>query len=241
MPETKQITLPVTGMTCANCVATIERNLKKVDGVQAALVNLSSERATVEFDPGLTGLEALIGRVQKAGYGVATGEADLLVHRMSDDNDARRLEKTLRQIEGVLDAQVNFATERARVVYIPTILSQADLRRAIISAGFEAVETGGEAEDAERKARQAEIAQQRHLLLVGLAFTVPLFLLSMARDFGLLPMMWAHSPWLNWLMFALATPVQFYVGGQYYVGAYKALRNGSANMDVLIAMGTSAA
>ena len=241
MSETKQITLPVTGMTCANCVANIERNLKKVQGVQGALVNLSSERAVVEFDPSLTGIDDLIGRVRRAGYDIATGEADLLVQRISDDNDARRLEKTLRQVEGVFEAQVSYANERARIRYVPTLISQSELRQVINSAGFEAVEMGGEAVDVEREARQAEIAQQRRFLIIGLLFTVPLFLISMAGDFGLLPMMWAHSPWLNWLLFALATPVQFYVGGQYYMGAYKALRNGTANMDVLIAMGTSAA
>jgi Cu+-exporting ATPase len=241
MPESKQVTLPITGMTCANCVATVERNLKKVNGVQVALVNLSSERATVEFDPAQAGLNDLVGRVERAGYGVATGEAVLPIRRMSDDNDARRLQKALGSLEGVLDAQVNFTTEQARVKYIPTIVSQAELRRAVASAGFEAIETGGEAEDAERLAREAEIAQQRHYLIVGLIFTVPLFLLSMAHDLGLLPMSIAHAPWLNWLMFALATPVQFYVGKQYYIGAYKALRNRSANMDVLIVMGSSAA
>jgi Cu+-exporting ATPase len=241
MSESKQVTLPITGMTCANCVSTVERNLKKVNGVQVALVNLSSERATVEYDPTQAGLGDLIGRVERAGYGVAAGEADLLIRRMSDDNDARRLQKALGSLEGVLEAQVSFATERARLRYIPTIVSQAELRRAVAAAGFEAVETGGEAEDAERLAREGEIAQQRHYLIVGLIFTVPLFLLSMAHDLGLLPMSIAHAPWLPWLMFALATPVQFYVGRQYYIGAYKALRNGSANMDVLIVMGSSAA
>lgn len=238
---TKQITLPITGMTCANCVATVERNLKKVPGVQTASVNLSSERATVEFDPALAGLDDLIGRIARAGYGVAVGEADLLIQRMSDDNDARRLEKALLSLEGVLAASVNLGSERARVKYIPTLISQADLRRAASAAGFEAVETGGEAEDAERLAREREIALQKRLLLTGMLFTLPLFLLSMARDFNLLPHAIGHAWWMNWLMLALATPVQFYVGWQYYTGAYKALRNGSANMDVLIAMGTSAA
>lgn len=240
MAETRQVTLPVTGMTCANCVATVERNLKKVNGVQLASVNLSSERATIEYDPTLTGVEDFIARIQRAGYDVATGEADLLVRRMSDDNDARRLEKALQQLEGVLDAQVNFASEHARIKYIPTVVSQADLRRAVFAAGFEAVETGGEAEDAEQKARQAEIDEQKRFLIIGLIFTVPLFLLAMGRDLGLLGM-WAHAPWMHWVMLALATPVQFYVGRQYYLGAYKALRNRTANMDVLIAMGTSAA
>jgi len=240
MPETKQLTLPITGMTCANCVATVERNLKKLDGVQAAVVNLSSERATVEFDPAAVGLADLIARVQRAGYGVATGEADLVIKRLADDNDARRLEKALARLEGVLEAQVTFASEKARVKYIPTLITQAEIRRAVAAAGFEALELGGDAEDAEAKAREREINEQRRLLLIGLLFTVPLFLFSMARDFGLLGM-WAHAPWVHFAMWAVATPVQFYVGWQYYVGAYKALRNGSANMDVLIAMGSSVA
>jgi len=240
MPDTKQLTLPITGMTCANCVASVERNIKKVDGVSVANVNLSSERATIEFDPALTGMDDLLGRIRRAGYDVATGEADLLIQRMSDDNDARRLEKALSGLEGVLDAKVIFTNERARVRYVPTVVSQSELRRAVDAAGFEAIETGGESEDAERLAREKEIAQQRHYLNVGLIFTVPLFLFSMARDFGLLPA-WLQQPWTNWLMFVLATPVQFYVGWQYYIGAFKSLRNGSANMDVLIAMGSSVA
>jgi len=160
---------------------------------------------------------------------------------MSDDNDARRLEKILSQMDGVISAQVSFAAEKAQVEYIPTMVSQVDLRRAVNDAGFVAIETGGDAEDAERIAREAEISKQRHLLIVGLVFTIPLFLISMSRDLGLLPPQLATAAWLDWLLLALATPVQFYVGWDYYVGAYKSLRNGSANMDVLIAMGSSAA
>lgn len=240
MSDTKQITLPITGMTCANCVATVERNIKKVDGVQVANVNLSSERATVEFDPSTAHLDDMLAKIERAGFGVASGEADFMIQRMSDDNDARRLEKSLSVVEGVLSVQVNFTNERARIEYVPTIVSQAELRAAVSEAGFEAVVLGGGTEDAEQKARQAEIDQQRHLLTVGLMFTIPLFLFSMGRDFGLLPA-WVHQPWAVWLMFALATPVQFYVGWQYYVGAFKSLRNRSANMDVLIAMGSSVA
>jgi Cu+-exporting ATPase len=240
MAETKQLILPITGMTCANCVATVERGLKKQSGVESAVVNLSSERATVTFDPAAAGLPDLVARVERTGYGIATGEADLAIQRLSDDNDARRLEKALMKLDGVLDAQVAMTTERARLRYIPTVVSQAEIRQAVSRAGFEALELGGEAEDVEARARQHEIDEQRRLLIIGLLFTVPLFLFSMARDFGLLGM-WAHADWVHWLMLAFATPVQFYVGGQYYVGAYKALRNGSANMDVLIAMGSSVA
>ncbi len=124
---------------------------------------------------------------------------------------------------------------------MPTVVSQAEIREAIARSGFEAVEMGGEAEDAEAKAREHEIRQQKRLLITGLIFTVPLFLFSMGLDLRILPMMWMEQVWPLMLMFALATPVQFYVGGQYYLGAYKSLRNRSANMDVLIAMGSSVA
>ena len=241
MPETKLITLPITGMTCANCSATVERALKKSNGVTSVSVNLSSERATVEFDPHASTLTDLVGRVQHAGYGIAEGEADIVIKRMSDDNDARRLEKALSSIEGVSDVRVSFTTEKVQLKYIPTLVSQADLRRAISAAGFEALEAGGDAEDAEAMARQKEIGQQKRLLTIGLIFTIPLFIIAMSGDLGLLPMSISHSAWIKWLMLALALPVQFYVGWQYYVGAYKSLRNGSANMDVLVALGTSAA
>jgi Cu+-exporting ATPase len=241
MSEPRLITLPITGMTCANCSAAVERSLKKAVGVQSAAVNLSSERATVEYDPNSSTLDDFIERVEHAGYGIAIGEADLAIKRMSDDNDARRLEKTLLNIEGVRGAQVSFTTEHAHLNYIPTIVSQADLRRAITSAGFEVLETGGDAEDAEAQARQKEIDQQKHLLTVGLIFTIPLFIIAMAGDLGFLPMQISHSAWIKWLMLALALPVQFYVGWQYYVGAIKSLRNGAANMDVLVSLGTSAA
>jgi len=254
MSEIRNLTLPVTGMTCANCVATIERNLKKMDGVESATVNLSSERANVEFDSSKLTLGDLITRVERAGYGVASGEAELIIKRLSDDNDARRLEIALRKREGVLDAQVAYTSEKAHIRYVPTIISQAELRRIVSDVGFEALDLGDDAEDAEAIAREHEINLQRRLLITGLIFTIPLFLLSMSKDLGLLPT-WVYEPsasihmggvrearwWFNWILFALATPVQFYVGAQYYIGAYKALRNRSANMDVLIALGSSAA
>ncbi|TFH33993.1 MAG: heavy metal translocating P-type ATPase, partial [Anaerolineales bacterium] len=219
-------------MTCANCVAAVERNLKKVDGVSFASVNLASERASVTFDPKKTGQHALIERVRSAGYDVALGEADLILRRLSDAEDARRLEAALQQREGVVEAVVNLAAERARVRYVPTLVSQAELRSAVVEAGFEVMEVEGQVEDVEQQARQREIDHQRRLLVFGLVFTIPLFLFSMGRDFGLLPASVAHAAWADWLMFALSTPVQFIVGRQYYVGAYKALRNRAANMDV---------
>ncbi len=241
MSETKQIILPVTGMTCANCVATIERNLKKLDGVQSAAVNLSSERAVVEYNPEKLGLSDMVNKVEHAGYGIANGMADLVIQGMMDTNDGRRLEKGVRKLFGVMDMQINITNGKVNVKYIPTLISQNEIRKAIAAMGFKVLVLGEEGEDVEAKAREAEISHQRRLFIIALIFTVPLFLLSMANDFNLLPMSIGHQPWLNWVMFVLATPVQFYVGKQYYVGAYKSLRGGSANMDVLIALGSSVA
>lgn len=251
MTDTRQLTLPITGMYCANCVTTIERNLKRVKGVQAASVNLASERAVVRFDPTQAGLGDMVSMVARAGYGIAAGNADLLINRLADGTDARRLEKVLQRLEGVLQVQVSLARESVRVQYVPTVLSQADIRRAVVNAGFDSPEVVGQAEDAEAMAREREISVQRRLLVTGLIFTLPLFLLAMARDIGLLPGvfyvdamsggMQQLAAWFSGVMWLLATPVQFIVGAQYYVGAYKSIRGGSANMDVLIAMGSSAA
>ena len=241
MTDSKQVVLPVTGMTCANCVATIERNLKKLEGVQNTVVNLASERAVVDFDPAALSLDSIIGRIEKAGYGVATGEFEMEIKHLGDAGDSQRLENGLRKIEGVKSVSVNLASEKARVEYIPTLVSQAELRKSARQLGFELIEFTGETEDAEANARAAEIRHQAHLLLVGLIFTIPLFILTMLGDFGLLPGSMDQNVWLKWVSLALATPVQFYVGWPYYVGAYKALRNRSANMDVLIALGSSVA
>ena len=240
MPET-QVVLPITGMTCANCVATVERNLKKVPGVANAVVNLASERATVAFDPAAAGLDDLVHRIRRAGYDVATGEANWLVQGIGDDNDARRLEKALRAIDGVLEVSANLASERVLIRYIPTVVSQAELREAVAGAGFRVATAESADEDVEARVRREEIARQRRLLWTGVFLTLPLFLLSMGRDFGLLPAAVAQAPWWGWVFFALATPVQFYVGWQYYEGGYKALRNGAPNMDVLVALGSSVA
>lgn len=241
MTNNHQVILPITGMTCANCVATIERNLKKETGVSFSSVNLSSERATIEFDPEVTTLPKLIERVERAGYGIAAGEASLVIQGLSDSSDAARLSKKLSDLDGVIDANVNIATETARVKFIPTIISQLEIKQAISSSGFKAVETGSDLEDVEGRARRMEIEHQKRLLITGLVFSIPLFFISMAADLGFFPMEITHSMWLKMIMLVLATPVQFYVGWQYYTGAYKSLRNGSANMDVLVALGSSTA
>jgi Cu+-exporting ATPase len=238
----KQITLPVTGMHCANCSATIERNLKKLDGVAEANVNYATENATVIYNPALLSEDAIFDKIKDVGYGVRTAKIELPITGMTCANCVATVERTLnKKVPGVVEANVNFATEKATVEYIPGQATRADMVAAIERAGYGVVEAEpGELEDAEQAAREAEIRDQTRKLWVGILFTVPLFALSMARDFGLLGE-WAHQSWVNWLMLALALPVQFYTGWDYYVGAYKALRNGSANMDVLVVMGSSTA
>lgn len=239
--STRQVILPVTGMTCANCAATIERNLKKEKGVASAIVNLSSERAIVEFDPQLTGLGDILQRVQKAGYGVATGRLTFNVKEVDDQIRLSRLEQKIQSLEGVQKINLNYVNGRLEVEFIPTLVGVSEIRKAILDLGFSLIELEGAEEDLERIAHEREALHQLSLLRVGLLFTLPLFIFSMARDFNLLPHAIAHASWANFLMWFLATPVQFYVGWQYYIGAYKALRNGAANMDVLISLGSSAA
>ena len=239
----KNITLPVTGMTCANCALTIQRSLKKVTGVKEANVNFATEQASVSFDLDQVQIKDLTDKIHDAGYGVVTATVEIPLTGMTCANCAMTIERTLsKKVPGVVKAAVNFATERARVEYIPTLTNIDDMIAAIEKAGYGAIRPDElvEGEDTELAARKAEIQNQTRKFLIGLIFTVPLFFLSMGRDFGLLGI-WAHAVWVNWLFFALATPVQFYTGWDFYTGGWKSLKNGSANMDVLVAMGSSVA
>ncbi|HET6846748.1 MAG TPA: cation transporter, partial [Anaerolineales bacterium] len=160
MSDSKQLTLPITGMYCANCVTTIERNLKKVNGVLEANVNLASERAVVTYDPVDARLDDMVARIQRAGYGVASGVAEIPLKRLGDDNDARRLERILNDLAGVLAVQVSLPTESVRVKYVPTILSYAAIRSAVAGAGFDPIEGASDGGDIEAQARSRELQLQ---------------------------------------------------------------------------------
>ena len=239
----QQIILPVTGMSCANCAANIERGLKKLPGVEQPQVNFATEQVRVDLDTTKTDLQDVIKAIGKIGYGVPTQHIELPVTGMTCTNCAANIERALnKKARGVVAASVNFASERASLEYIPSIISPGEIVQVIQKAGYDAVlPTGSEdADDAELVARNREIADQIRKFSVGLFFSVPLLLLSMGRDFGLVGA-WSHAPWVNLLFWVLATPVQFYVGWDYYTGGLKSLRNGMANMDVLVAMGSSTA
>ncbi|RKU06012.1 cation-transporting ATPase PacS [Candidatus Poribacteria bacterium] len=239
----KQVTLPITGMHCTNCSDTVARELGKLDGVATANVNYATEKATIAFNPSILSENTIIERIKDIGYGVATGEIELPITGMHCVNCAATVEKTLNEMRpSVVSATVNFATEKAKIVYLPGQVAPTDLIAAIEKAGYGVVEAAPDRQlaDVEQATREAEIDEQTRKFWIGVAFSLPLFIFSMARDFALLGA-WSHALWGYWLMFVLATPVQFYVGWDYYTGGFKALRNGAANMDVLVAMGSSAA
>ncbi|MCI0712736.1 MAG: heavy metal translocating P-type ATPase [Chloroflexi bacterium] len=238
----QQITLPVTGMTCANCANNIERAVNKLDGIETASVNYATEKLDVSFDSNVTSLGAVVEKVRKAGYDVPIVTLDMPITGMTCANCERNVGRALRKIDGVISADVNFATEHALVSFPAGAVDKSDLVKAVTKAGYGVIESTDEDDlvDTEAEARAAELRHQMTRLWVGLLFTIPLFALSMLRDFNILGM-WAHAGWVDIFFWALATPVQFYVGRDYYVGAYHALRNGTANMDVLVAMGSSAA
>lgn len=240
MPEEMKLTLPITGMDCVNCAAAVERNIKKVPGIQDVNVNFSTEKVTFYPAQREGAVAEVVARIQRAGYGVAIGELEFLVEGLDSDQDAVLLERSLVEIEGITGVLVNWVAGKVRISYIPTLISVPEIKERIKRAGFtRAVLREGNL-DVEELARQQELTRHKKELILGLILTLPLFVLSMARDFGLIGP-WAHQPWVNWLMWALATPVQFVVGRRYYTGAFNSLRNKTANMDVLIALGSTAA
>ena len=237
MTHHRTISLPVTGMTCAACSTRLEKVLGKVAGVQSASVSLASERAEVSFDPGIVQPEALAEAVAKAGFSVANEIIELGVSGMTCAACSTRLEKVLGRVPGVRSAEVNLATERAQVTVLPGIASAADLVVAVEKAGFGAQVITGARE--QMTAEEEAYARELHKQLVHLAgsalLTLPLVAGMAAQVIG---SHWAIPPVVQW---ALATPVQFWIGWRFYEGAWKSLRGGAGNMDVLVALGTSAA
>lgn len=236
-----QISLPIIGMSCVNCANAIERSTQQLTGVDTITVNFGNEKATVIYDETVINTDTLIQHIRDLGYDIPTATLELPILGLSCVNCAATVEHTLQhQVLGIVHAVVNFATEKATIQYIPGAVTQAEIIKAIEQAGYGVVQANHDLIDAEKLAREQEIRQQTHYLWIGVLFTLPLFLFSMARDFHLIGM-WSHASWMNYLFWLLATPVQFYVGLDYYIGGYKSLRHGSANMDVLVALGSSVA
>lgn len=245
-PKTSEI--PVTGMTCANCAANIERVLKKQEGVISCSVNFAAERARIEYDNEKTGLREIVESVKKAGFDVPLKESVFGVSGMTCANCAANIERILnRKTDGIINASVNFASERLSVRYASSVTDDDMIAKAVEKAGFTIFalndSENGTEDDPEKAARLKESMDQRKKFIAGAVFTVPLFILSMANDFGFFGA-FDHSGknyLLNWLFFGLATPVQFYTGIDFYRAGYRSLASGAANMDVLVALGSSTA
>ncbi|MDY6934858.1 MAG: heavy metal translocating P-type ATPase [Spirochaetota bacterium] len=238
-----RVNLPIIGMTCANCAMNIERAVRKLSGIKEVNVNFATEQASIAYDSQQIGIDGIIAKIADAGFGVVTSSVELIVTGMTCVNCAVTIERTLmKRVMGVIKASVNFATETVFIQYIPSITTVNEIIAAIEKAGYGAIplNEGIEGEDAESLARKGEIKSQTRKFFLGILFTIPLFILSMGRDFGILGA-WSYSEWVNWLFLFLATPVQFYTGWDFYTGGWKSIRNGSANMDVLVAMGSSVA
>ncbi|MCQ4274788.1 heavy metal translocating P-type ATPase [Stutzerimonas degradans] len=228
--STTTFTLPVSGMTCASCAGRVERALRKVPGVTAAAVNLASEQVRVDADG--SELATLIQTVESAGYSVPTQVVELAIEGMTCASCVGRVERALLKVPGVRSAAVNLASERARVELLGTLESNA-LIQAVEGAGYHAqvieqAQPRG-ADNAERRLRRERLA-----VLIALLLAAPLVIPMFGDLFGL------HWMLPAWMQFLLATPVQFILGARFYVAGWKALRAGAGNMDLLVALGTSA-
>lgn len=235
MEKEKQITLGITGMTCAACSNRIEKSLNKIAGVTAR-VNLATEKATISFDPQVVTVDEITEKIEQLGYGVVTEQVEFDVFGMTCAACSTRIEKVLNKQDGVTRATVNLATESATVEFNPAVISEQELIQRIRKLGYDAKV---KADAVERKAhKEQQINALRAKLIVAAILSLPLLITMLDHLFRIeLPAIFMNP----WFQFLLATPVQFFIGWQFYVGAYKNLRNGSANMDVLVALGTSAA
>ncbi|MCA1038640.1 heavy metal translocating P-type ATPase [Bacillus infantis] len=239
--QAKETQFEISGMTCSACAVRIEKGLKKVEGVENASVNLALEKAAVQFDPEKVKQEDIFQKVENLGYKVVTEKAELAITGMTCAACSSRIEKGLKKMEGISDANVNLALERADVIYNPAAVSPADLIKRVEKLGYGAALKSEEGTGEEQDHREREIERQKGKFIFALILSLPL-LWAMAGHFSFTSFLYVPEMFMNpWVQLALAAPVQFIIGRQFYTGAYKALRNGSANMDVLVALGTSAA
>ncbi|WP_026702541.1 heavy metal translocating P-type ATPase [Salibacterium aidingense] len=239
MNRQAETTLQISGMTCAACANRIEKGLNKIDGVQEASVNLAMERSNVTYDPEQTNAAEFEEKIKKLGYQVEHDKAEFEVAGMTCAACAARVEKRLNTLPGVTEANVNLAMETASVEYNPGAVSTEDMSRAIDKIGYQLHEKTEDREGEDH--REKAIRKQTVKFISAAVLSLPL-LWTMVTHFEWTSFLWMPDVLMNpWVQFALATPVQFVIGWQFYEGAWKALRNKSANMDVLVAMGTSAA
>ncbi len=237
MTKTSQeLTLPITGMTCASCVAHVEKALNEVPEVAEAAVNLATERATVHFSNGRVDTDTLIKAVRDSGYDVLIETISLPIGGMTCASCASHVEKGLSDLPGVVSATVNLATERATVAYVPGVAGLADFKRAVAETGYQVLEMESGAGEDEADQEERKMADARFRMIVAWGFTAPIILWMFAEMF--FGIVWPNATIYNLAMIVLALPVLFWVGRPTYRGAWAAVSHKHANMDTLIALGT---
>lgn len=222
-------------MTCTACSNRIEKNLNKLNDVNAN-VNVSTEKATIEYNPESTNRSDIIQSIEKTGYGVLFEKIELDIIGMTCAACSNRIEKILNGTTGVETATVNLTTENAKIQYNPNSITVDELIKKIQTIGYDAQVKMGTSEKSTQK--ENELKKQLIKLIISAVLAAPLLMTMFVHLFGIkIPHIFMNP----WFQFTLSTPIQFIIGWQFYVGAYKNLRNGSANMDVLVAIGISAA
>ncbi len=243
--ELKKVQIPITGMSCASCVAKIEKGLSKMSGISDAKVNFATEKATITFDPSRVHMGDFVSTINDLGYEAGMEKVTLPIHGMSCASCVKKVEGALNGLEGVVRASVNFATERATVQYIPGAVSMEDFRKAVKEAGYEILEIGKAGKedvvDREKAAREAEYRKLKRKFLTGVILVIPVFILAYWKALGLSSLYHLGREANFYLQLIFQTPIQFWVGWQFYTGAWKTAKHKSADMNTLIAVGTSAA
>lgn len=227
----KKVDIPITGMTCAACVATVEKTLKNIEGVKDVVVNLASEKATILTEKPLY-IEEIVRAVKSEGYGVLISRIDFAVKGMTCAACVGAVERALKGLEGVLNVTVNLASEKASVEYVPSIVSFTDFKRVVAEAGYTAEEITEEYIDKERESREREFRVLKRTFIISAILTTPVIIGSISP----IPIL---SNWF--VLFMISTPVQFWAGMRFHRAAWSALKHRTTNMNTLISIGTFAA
>jgi Cu+-exporting ATPase len=242
VPETESqtgkraaITIPISGMNCAACSARVEKGLHTLPGVLSANVNLVMGKGTINYDPEQIEPRQMIERVKELGYKVLEEQQELLISGMSCAACSARVEKRLNSLPGVQKAAVNLTTNKASISFIPGIITVSEIEKAVKNLGYGVQKARDLSLSEAAQARQKEKNWQLTRFIIAVLFTLPLAVMMISSHVG------RHLMINPWVQLALATPVQFFAGWPFYRGAYHSLKTGSANMDVLVALGTSVA
>ncbi|MCE5195468.1 MAG: heavy metal translocating P-type ATPase [Nitrospiraceae bacterium] len=240
--EIKRIDLPITGMSCTACAASIEANLSSMKGVNKASVNFTAEKATVLYNPLSVSISDFVKKIKDLGYSVVIAKQTIPIKGMSCAACVKRVQDALSSLEGVVSISVNLATERATVEYVPSQIGLRELRQAVKDAGYDVltVDKGEDIVEKEKHEREAHYQNLKMKVLIGAVLAIPVIILAYWDMLGI--KIFSLPKKINFIIqLILETPVQFWIGWQFYKGAISAAKHRTTNMNTLIAVGTSAA